>query len=185
MNPPISDLGVNAKSTRLAGCSIGLGIAGGIAAVETVKLTREWRRHGAEVTAFFSPDAKRFITPLSLEWATGRPVIEEAGADVEHLSTFDVVVIAPATLNTIAKAAAGITDTVVGLLLAGQLGRKGKVIVVPTMNEQLAQHPGYDDMVAKLKKWGVVFCQAPVEEGRLKMPAPEKIVEETLRVLGR
>jgi len=185
MNPPNSDLGVNAKSSRLAGCTIALGIAGGIAAVETVKLVREWRRHGAEVTAFFSPDAKRFITPLSLEWATGRPVIEEAGADVDHLSTYDLVVIAPATLNTLSKAAAVITDTPVTLLLAGQFGRQGKVLIVPTMNEQLAKHPGYEEIVGRLKKWGAVFCQAPVEEGRLKMPAPELVAEETLRILKR
>jgi len=185
MIPPISDLGVEPKSTRLQGCSIALGIAGGIGAVDTVRLVREWRRHGAEVTAFFSPEAARFITPLSLEWATGRSVVQEAGADVEHLSSYDLVVVAPATLNTLGKAAAGMADTPVTLLMAGQIGRKAPVLVVPTMNAQLAAHPAYAESIAKLKKWGVHFLETPMEEGRLKMPAPEIVVEATLKVMNK
>ncbi len=185
MNTPNQDLGVIAKSNRMQGISIALGISGGIGAVETVKVAREWRRHGAEVTAFFSPEALRFITPLSLEWATGRRPIVEAGPEVEHLNSFDLVVVAPATLNTLSKTAAALLDTPVTLLIAGQLGRKAPLLMVPTMNEQLSNHPQYSEIVNRLKSWGIQFFESCAEEGRFKMPSPEKLAEEVLRILER
>jgi phosphopantothenoylcysteine decarboxylase / phosphopantothenate---cysteine ligase len=178
----IKDTGVERKSHALDGKRIAFGVCGGIGAVETVKLMRELRRHGAELTTFLTPSATRFITELSLAWASQGPVIREAGADVDHLDNYDLAVIAPLTLNTLSKFALGITDSAVALMVAGQLGRRGKVAVVPAMNAQLQSHPLYGTYRALLEKWGVVFFASPEEEGRLKMPDPEKFSQWLIEV---
>ena len=67
----IADKGVEIRSGKLAGKRIGLGVCGGIGAVEVVKIIREMRRHGAVVTPFLTPSVKEFVTALSLEWAAG------------------------------------------------------------------------------------------------------------------
>jgi len=178
----IKDTGVERKSHALDGKRIAFGVCGGIGAVETVKLMRELRRHGAELTTFLTPSATRFITELSLAWASQGPVIREAGADVDHLDHFDIAVIAPLTLNTLSKFALGLTDSAVALMVAGQLGRGGKVAVVPAMNAQLQNHPLYGTYRALLEKWGVQFFPSPEEEGRMKMPDPEKFSQWLIEV---
>lgn len=180
----IEDTGVEQKSQKLAGKRIGFAICGGIGAVETVKLIRELRRHGADITAFLTPAATRFITPLSIEWATQGKVLLEAEADVDHLDPFDVVIVAPLTWNTLAKIALGLTDSIVALAVAGQLGRKGSVVLVPAMNLQLSHHPLYGKYSARLESWGARFFPSPEEEGRLKMPAPAALAEWVIEVLS-
>ncbi len=179
----IDDKGVEKKSQLLAGKRIGFGVCGGIGAVETVRLIRELRRHDAEITVFFTPSAARFITPLSLEWASQGRVVGSPEALVDHLDPFDLILVAPLTWNTLAKIALGLTDTAVSLAVAGQLGRKGPVVLVPTMNLQLHQHPLYGKYSAQLESWGARFYPSPEEEGRLKMPAPVALAEWVIEVL--
>jgi phosphopantothenoylcysteine decarboxylase/phosphopantothenate--cysteine ligase len=176
------DLGVKAKSDSLSGISLALGVCGGIAAVETVKLARELRRHGAKVTAYLSPTASNFITPTSLEWACGEPVIQKAQPSVDHLDAYDLVLVAPATLNSMAKAATAVCDNVVLLLVASQFGRKAPIIFVPTMNEQLARHPHFSEVKKRLEGWGADFTTPAAEEGRWKMPATEVLVAEVIKL---
>jgi phosphopantothenoylcysteine decarboxylase/phosphopantothenate--cysteine ligase len=180
----IQDKGVENKSSRLVGKRVGFGICGGIGAVETIKLIRELRRHGADITVFLTPSATRFVTRLSVEWAAQGKVIEEAGADVDHLDPFDVIVVAPLTWNTLAKAALGLTENPVALALAGQFGRKGPVALVPAMNLQLSQHPLYGKYASQLESWGAHFYPSPEEEGRLKMPTPVDLAEWLMEVLN-
>ncbi len=179
------DLGVSPKSNRLGGLKVGLAICGGIAATETVKLARELRRHGADVTAYLSPSATDFVTPTALEWACGRPVILKATSLVEHLEAHDLVIVAPATLNSIAKAAAAICDNVVTLLIASQLGRKAPLVFVPTMNEVLADHPLLPELKKRLESWGALFSKPLLEEGRWKMPSPPELVEQLLKLIKK
>src|SRR4030065_2547534 len=106
------------KSDKLIGRKIVLGVTGSIAAVETVKLCRELPRHGAEVHAVMSKDAQVIIHPWALEFATGRTVTTEIDGRVQHVAfcgdvpdKADLLLIAPATANTISKIACGIDDT--------------------------------------------------------------------------
>lgn len=179
----IADTGVKAKSDRLQGRHLALGICGGIASVEIVKLARELRRHGARVTPFITPSVTRFVGDLSIEWACGEKVTEIVGPEADHLGDFDLVVVAPATLNTISKSALGIADNAVTLVIAGQLGRKAPLLFVPTMNLILQNHPLYPEYSQRLQKWGAAFLTASAEEDRLKMPPPEKIAEKVLEML--
>lgn len=180
----IRDTGVEKKSEKLKGRRIAFGICGGIGAVESVRMIRELRRHGAEITAFLTPSAERFITELSVAWATQTPVVREAGADVDHLDPFDLVVVAPLTLHSLAKCALGLTDNAVALLVAGQLGRNGRLALVPAMNLQLKEHPLFEEYRRRLEGWGARFFPATEQEGRWKMPTPEAFAEWIIEVAG-
>jgi len=179
-----TDKNVELKSNRLVGKSIGAGVCGGIGSVEVVKIIRDLRRHGADITAFFTPSVEQFITPLPVEWASGHAVVKTMGAQVDHFENFDLVLIAPATLNTISKAAQGLCDNAVTMLVASQLGRQRPLLLVPTMNVILSRHPAYLEHQARLQGWGAEFLLSPLEEGRLKMPAAEIVTEAVLKCLG-
>lgn len=172
----IQDRAVEKKSAVWDGQRFAFAVSGGIGAVESVKTIRELRRHGAEITAFMTPSALKFITELSVTWAAGRRALTTADAEVEHLDPFDWVIVAPLTLNTLSSIALGRTDNAVTLLAASQLGRRGKLALVPAMNAQLSQHPLYATYRRQLESWGAVFYPAVEEEGRWKMPAPETLV---------
>src|SRR5437763_5938697 len=99
------DLQVEPISDHLAGRQIALCVSGGIAAIESPRVARALRRHGAEVRGLMTEAATRFVTPLSLQWGCGRPVITLLSGAVEHLATDDAIVVAPATLDLIARIA--------------------------------------------------------------------------------
>ncbi len=184
MQGPISDQGVRSTSTQLEGKQLALAICGGIASVEVVKIIRELRRRGASVQPYMSPSAEKFITPLSVGWAADKEAVRDSSEGANHLAQFDLVVVAPLTLNTLSKAAQGVCDNVVTLLIAAQLGRSLPVMMVPTMNDALWKHPMTSQHCGRLKEWGVRFFDSPHEEDRLKMPAPEKLADFAVEVLG-
>jgi len=173
----LKDLSVALVSRALNGKKIALAIAGGIGATETIKIAREIRRHGGIVQAFLSPEAQRFITPLSVEWATLKKPILVAGPKVEYLETFDLVLVCPATLHTIAKSALALAQNVVDLVIANQLGSEGRVLMVPAMNQQLWNHPGLDRHLQQLNDWGVKIYPSNEEESRLKVPDAKELVK--------
>jgi len=179
----IADRGVRKKSKKLQGRHVALGICGGIGAVETVKVIRELRRHGADVKVFVTPSALDFIGELSLEWAAGSKIITAVSAEVDHLEDFSCVLVLPATWNTIAKAACGISDNPVTLLIAGQLGAQRPLLFVPAMNEQLFHHPLYPVHRKTLESWGARFLQSEQEEGRRKVPVPERVAQAVIDCL--
>ncbi len=179
----LSDRGVTPRSIVLDGVSVAMAVCGGIGSVEVVKIIREFRRHGARVTVFVTPTVSRFVTHLSLEWAAESAVIVEVGAEVDHLNRYDLVVVVPATLNTIAKVAAGLCDNAVTLLLASQFGQRGKVLFVPAMNHVLKNHPLYAEEVKRLKSWGAEFLESVEEEARLKVPDRAVVVQAAISLL--
>lgn len=172
MNRKITDRGVAQKSKTLQGIKVALAVCGGIGAVESVKIIRELRRRGAQVQTFMTPSALRFITALSLEWASEQKAIVEEGPEANHLESFDLVAVAPATLNTISKAALGVADNAVLLLVASHLGAGKKLFFAPTMNRQMLEHPLYREHVKTLQSWGAEFFESQEEESRIKMPDP-------------
>ena len=86
-----SDLGVDTQGDSLAGRNVLLVVSGGIAAVESVKLSREIRRHGANLSIIMTKDAHKVITPLALSWASSSPIITEWDSEMSQLSRFDGV----------------------------------------------------------------------------------------------
>ncbi len=173
----MNDRSVEIKSGALAGQRVDLLVSGGIAAIESPRLARELRRHGALVRAVMTPASQKFITPLTLEWATEQSVVTDLSGGAEHISTSDFVVVAPATLDFVAKSALGIADNAALTFLQSALARK-PIIFVPTMHESLEQNPLYREHKLKLSRIkDVYFLEPRREESKAKSPSPEDLVE--------
>jgi len=180
------------KSSRLKGRKIVLGVTGSIAAVECVKLCRELIRHGAEIYAVMSKDAQTIIHPYALEFATGKPVTTEIDGRVQHVSLCgdvpdkaDLLLIAPATANTISKMAYGIDDTPVTTMATTAIGTGIPVIVVPAMHYSMIAHKIVAENIRKLKKIGVTVLEPKLEEAKAKMPSIEYITASVIATVGK
>lgn len=174
----------------LEGVRVALCVTGSIAAVKTVELAHELRRQGATVRAVMTDSACGIIHPWSVEFATGRPVVTEITGSVEHVDLCgydgwaDVVLIAPATANTVGKIAAAIDDTPVTTCVTTALGADIPVVVAPAMHEPMYDHPGVLDAIERVESWGVSFVEPRIEEGKAKIAAEESIVLSVARNAG-
>ena len=180
------------KSDKLKGRKVVLGVTGSIAAVECVKLSRELIRHGAEVHVVMSRDAQAIIHPYAMEFASGRPVTTEIDGRVQHVSfcgdvpdKADLLLIAPATANTISKVACGIDDTPVTTFATTALGSGIPVIVVPAMHGTMIQHKAVMENIERLKGMGVHVVEPRMEESKAKMPDIDHIVSCAILVVGK
>lgn len=139
-----------------------LGITGSIAAYKAVELASKLTQAGAEVNVVMTKAATEFITPLTFRSITHRPVVTEmfeldSEFSVEHVALAkraDVVVIAPATANIMAKIAAGIADD---MLCCTVLATKAPIIVAPAMNVHMYENPVTQDNLSKLRARGFVI----------------------------
>ena len=177
-------------SDSLAGKLIVVGITGSIAAVRTVDLVRELIRRGAEVHCIMSNAACQILHPYSLEYASSCPVITEITGRVEHVEfcgkdgIADLLLVAPATANTISKMATGIDDTPVTTFATTAIGSGKTVMVVPAMHEAMYRHPGVLKNLETLKSMGIAVVDPRIEEGKAKIADKERIVLEVERALG-
>ncbi len=175
---------------HLTGKMIVLGVTGSIAAVETVRLCHELRRHGAEIQAVMTDAARGIINPEALTYATGRQVITACTGLVEHVSCCgeggkaDLLLIAPCTANTIGKIAGGIDDTPVTTFATTALGQGMPVVIAPAMHESMYRHPAVKENIRKLESWGVTIIPPRIEEQRAKIAGIEEIVYYTMRGAG-
>ncbi|ASJ03087.1 phosphopantothenoylcysteine decarboxylase [Thermococcus profundus] len=177
------------KSRKLIGKKIVLAIPGSIAAVECVKLARELIRHGAEVHAVMSENAQKIIHPYSMEFATGNPVVTEITGFIEHVelagdheNKADLVLVCPATANTISKIACGIDDTPVTTVVTTAFAHT-PIVIAPAMHSTMYDHPIVRENIEKLEKLGVEFIQPRFEEGKAKVASIEEIVYHVIRKL--
>lgn len=172
-----------------------LGITGGIAAFKGPELARLFLKNEAKITVVMTANSQRFVTPFSLEVLTGRAVItdlfksEKPGAmsHIEIADRADLLVIAPATANIIAKLARGIADDALTTLA---LACRAPMLVAPAMNVNMWNHPATQENVAILGKRGVRFV-GPISgelacgwEGKGRLSELEDIVEEAHLVLA-
>lgn len=133
-----------------------LGVTGSIAAYKAAYLASQLTQAGADVEVIMTEAATKFITPITFRSITGRPVVTEmfdlaSEYSVEHVAlaeAADVVVIAPATANIIAKLAAGIADD---MLSCTVLATKAPVIIAPAMNVNMYENPITQDNLVKLQ----------------------------------
>ncbi len=180
------------RSELLAGRRIVLGISGSISAVETPRIVRELLRHGADVVAVMSREATRLVTPESVRFATGHPPIVELTGEVEHVSLLgpgagraDLLLLAPATANTISKIAHGIDDTPVTSFASVALGGGVPVLLAPAMHADMARNPAIRENLERLRAWGVGIVPTTSAEGEEKLAGPEEIAAEVLHRLAR
>ena len=194
-NPPTpSDLGdheVPREGDRLHDIRIALMITGGIAAYTTPTLARSLRRQGADVQAFCSGEALRYVTAETLEWATTNPCITRLTPDAEHLSDeapFDAYLVAPASYNTIGKVVSGIADTVVTAGLASALGRmeqgRSVVLFAPTMHGSMHNQVLVGNC-RRLSELGVRVIPPRDAYGKHNLPREDALVDEVVVAVDR
>ncbi len=171
----------------LKGKKIILGITGSIAAYKSASLIRLLVREGAEVRVVITPFAKEFITPLTLSTLSGHPVLSdffkrEGGDWNSHVDLglwADILLIAPATANTMAKIANGICDN---LLLTTYLSARCPVVIAPAMDLDMFRHPATINNLEVLKSFGNHIIEPTIGElasgleGKGRMEEPEKIL---------
>jgi len=151
------------KSASLSGKTIVLAVTGSIGAVRVIELARELIRNGADVYGVMSEAAQHIIHKDALHYATGHEVITDLAGEVEHVKfcgaegCADLLLIAPATANTIGKMAVGVDDTSVTTFATTAIGSGIPVIVVPAMHNSMYEHPAVMENIAKLKSWDISF----------------------------
>jgi phosphopantothenoylcysteine decarboxylase/phosphopantothenate--cysteine ligase len=180
------------KSKRLSKKRIVLAVTGSIAAVETIKLSRELIRHGAEVFPAMTPSATRIIHPDSLWFGTGNNPIIEVSGNTEHVSfcgrvknPVDLLLISPCTANTISKIAHGIDDTSVTTFATTAIGSNVPIIIVPAMHLSMYDHKIVKENIKKCKKVGIKFIDPLIEKNKAKMVQTEEIVAYSIREINK
>ncbi len=183
---PVNDI-LGIKSSYLKGKKIILAVTGSIAAVETIKISRELIRHGAEVIPVMTKSSTKIIHPDSLWFATGKKPIIELSGDTEHVNycgrvkkPADLLLICPCTANTISKIAHGIDDTTVTTFATTAIGSKIPIIIVPAMHLSMYDHKIIQQNIKKLETNKINFIKPKIEKNKAKMPKTEEIVANVI-----
>ncbi len=180
----------------LANKTIVLGITGGIAAYKAADIASKLTQAGARVEVVMTESAARFITPMTLRSLTGRPVVTDMFAlttefSLEHIAlaeAADVVVIAPATANIIAKLAAGIADD---MLCCTVLATKAPIMVAPSMDVNMFQNAITQDNLTRLRARGFTIIDPAhgyLASGKIgvgRLAEVQTIIGSIKHVLGR
>ncbi|MBR6898333.1 MAG: bifunctional phosphopantothenoylcysteine decarboxylase/phosphopantothenate--cysteine ligase CoaBC [Lachnospiraceae bacterium] len=181
---------------RLDGKCVVLAISGGIAAYKMAYAASELKKAGADVHVMMTKHATEFIAPLTFETLTNNRVVVDSFdrnfkydvAHVELAKAADIMLIAPATANVIAKMANGITDD---FLTTTVLAARCKKLVAPAMNTAMFENPITQDNIAKLKKYGFTVIEPDAgylacgDVGAGRLPEPGVLCEYVYRELAR
>jgi len=176
---------------RLAGRRVVLGVSGGIASYKACVLARRLAEAGALVDVVLTQGGAQFVGPVTFEGLTGRPVLTslwDPGHALAHLrlgQDAELIVIAPATANLIARAAQGMADD---LLTAILLARTVPVLVAPAMNDRMYAHPATQQNLATLRQrgWTIVGpAVGQLAEGPSELPGRMSEPEEILAYVER
>ena len=180
----------------LQGKCVLLGVIGGIAAYKMANVASGLRKAGAEVHVIMTENATQFITPLTFETLTNNRCVVDTFArdfqyDVTHVSLAkkaDLILIAPATANVIAKLAHGIADD---MLTTTVLASRCKKLVAPAMNTAMLENPITQDNLETLRKYGFTIVEPAVgmlackDVGSGKLPEPEVLLDRIAMEIAR
>ena len=181
--------------SQLIGRKLLLGVTGGIAAYKSADLVRRLRRSGAEVQVVMTAAASEFITPMTMQALSGRPVRndlfdpvhEAAMGHIELARWADMVLVAPASADFMARLAAGMGDDLLTTLC---LATQAPIVVAPAMNQAMWRNPATRDNAALLQQRGMRIWgpaegdQACGEQGPGRMLEAETLWQRTLAALG-
>jgi phosphopantothenoylcysteine decarboxylase/phosphopantothenate--cysteine ligase len=172
-----------------------VGVSGGVAAYKTAALVSRLVQAGAGVTVVMTAAAREFVGPATFAALTGRPVLEHSfddrshplGAHIDLAERAELLCVAPATANVLAKAAAGLADDLLSTLL---LSFSGPLLFAPAMNCEMWEKPSVQRNVAQLKQDGIHFVGP--DEGWLscrkrgvgRMSQPEAIYAAIVALLA-
>ena len=172
---------------ELQGKKIVLGVTGGIAAYKAVEIVSRLRKAGAEVHVIMTKEATQFVTELTFREISGQPVAVDMWEKVTHFNVehialaqlADLMLIAPATANIIAKAAVGIADDMLSTTL---LATKAPIYVAPAMNTNMYENPITQRNIAELRSRGFHIIEPAAghlacgTSGKGRLPEPVDIV---------
>lgn len=173
-----------------------LGVTGGIACYKAVELVRLLVKDGFMVQVIMTRGAMEFVTPLTFQTLSGRPVATETfnltqESEIGHINLADsanLFIIAPATANVIGKIAAGMADDLLTTVL---MATQAPVLIAPAMNIHMFENPILQENIRKLRRLGYHFME-PAEgylacgyEGKGRLPEPEQILEEIRRLVRK
>jgi len=187
MDHPSLDI-VNSYGVELSGKKIVLCVAGSVAAYKAIELARLFMRHGANVTCVASGAVTKLVQPDYFKWATGNEVITKLTGELEHIrladyNQSDLIVVYPATANTLGKLANGIDDTPVSTVLTVGFGSKIPILMCPAMHASM-----YDNLAVKKNieflKDKIEFLSPQMIEGKAKASEPEDVLEYVLKKFG-
>lgn len=183
-------------SLDLQGRCVVIGVTGGIAAYKMADTARLLVKQGAEVHVVMTENATKFITPLTFETLTNQRCVVDTFArdfqyDVAHISlakAADLILIAPATANIIAKLTHGIADNMLTTMV---LAAKCKKLIAPSMNTAMLENPITRDNLTALRPYGFEIIEPDAgllacgDTGKGKLPPPEELLDHVLRHLAR
>ena len=167
-------------------------ICGGISAYKSLELIRSLKKRGAQIKTILTESAKQFVTPLSVSSLSQEKVYDdlfslENETEMDHISLSrwsDVILVAPATANTISKISSGSSDDLASTVI---LASNKDIFLVPAMNVRMWEHPSTKENVVKLKNYGFNFIGPEIgdmacgEFGEGKMSEP-KLIEEKIEI---
>ncbi|MEM3064879.1 MAG: bifunctional phosphopantothenoylcysteine decarboxylase/phosphopantothenate--cysteine ligase CoaBC [Candidatus Nitrosotenuis sp.] len=180
---------VESYGTELSGKRIVLCVAGSVAAYKAIELARLLMRHGADVTCVASDAVTKLIQPDYFKWATGNKVITKLTGELEHIKLADykksdLIVVYPATANTLGKLANGIDDTPVSTVLTVGFGAKIPIVMALAMHEAMYENAAVLRNIEFLRD-KIEFIEPNMIEGKAKAAEPEDVLNYILRRFGR
>jgi len=191
MKHPSKDI-IESKGTILRGKTICMCLTGSVACINSPMIARELMRLGAEVIVTMSKAATELINPSLMHWATGNPVITKLTGAVEHVylagerpnhfGKADLILVSPATANTISKIANGIDDTPVTTVVSTAFGSSIPIVIVPAMHASMF-HPIIERNVARLKECGINVLGPRLSEGKAKIAKIDDIIDKVIDLL--
>ncbi|MBA4719269.1 MAG: bifunctional phosphopantothenoylcysteine decarboxylase/phosphopantothenate--cysteine ligase CoaBC [Nitrosopumilus sp.] len=179
---------VSSHGVELSGKRIVLCVAGSVAAYKAIELARLLMRHGADVTCVTSNAATKLIQPDYFKWATGNKVITKLTGELEHIrladyNQSDLIIVYPATANTLGKLANGIDDTPISTILTVGFGSKIPILMCLAMHESMYDNSAVKKNIEFLKN-KIEFLAPQMIEGKAKASEPEEVLEYILKKFG-
>lgn len=179
---------VSSYGVELSGKRIILCVAGSVAAYKALELARLLMRHGADVNCVTSNAATKLIQPEYFKWATGNEVITKLTGELEHIrladyNQSDLMIVYPATANTLGKLANGIDDTPISTVLTVGFGSKIPILMCMAMHESMYDNSAVKKNIEFLKN-KIQFINPHMIEGKAKAPEPEDVLDFVLKKFG-
>lgn len=186
-NHPTLDI-VGSYGVELTEKKIVLCIAGSVAAYKAIELARLLMRHGADVTCVTSNAVTKLVQPDYFKWATGNKVITKLTGDLEHIrladyNKSDLIIVYPATANTLGKLANGIDDTPISTILTVGFGSKIPILMCPAMHASMYDNAAVKNNINFLKN-KIEFLTPQMIEGKAKASEPEDVLDYVLKRFG-
>ena len=179
---------VESYGRELSNKKIVLCVAGSVAAYKAIELARLLMRHGADVTCVASNAVSKLIQPDYFKWATGNKVITKLTGELEHIkladyNKSDLIIVFPATANTLGKLANGIDDTPISTVLTVGFGSKIPILMCLAMHASMYENSAVKKNISFLKK-KIEFLSPQMIEGKAKAPEPEDVLNYVLKRFG-